>query len=114
MERLDDNDLKYLVDHIFLPPKLPQKCDPDAHRHDGVLVDYVASTSRVFQHIYSVRTPSEDLKVWDVLSRMLVNMRTLYDFDDGGVVRSKLLAVLERMEVSGESHTVLNILEDFR
>jgi hypothetical protein len=103
MELLDESDLTYLIEHIFLPPKLPQKHDPDTHRRDGVLLDYVSFISGTFLDILSKPIggkPSVDLKVWNIVRKMLVTMGTFYN--DGGIVQTKLQAALEQMELFGE------------
>ena len=114
MDLLSEGDLKYLVDHIFLPLKLPQKYDTDTLRRDNVLLNYVASTSGTFQKICRlaiVENLSNSVAAWNIISRMLDNMGTFYDLDNGGIVRSKLQAALERMKISGRSHTILNTSE---
>jgi hypothetical protein len=108
MAHLDESDLKYLVEHIFLPPKLPQNSDPETHRHDGILLDYVTLMSKTFFEILSTTIDKKGgvgLGVWCIIFKMLETMGTLYN-DGGGIVREKLEAVLKRMEVSGQFYAL--------
>jgi len=97
-----DADLKYIVDHVFSPPKLPQERDPDSHRKDSLLLAYVANTAEAFAKILQNSADEghpDVIKVWNIIKKMLETMGSLYV--DGGIIRNKLGAALQQMEVDG-------------
>lgn len=100
---MKEADLKYIIDHVFLPPRLPQKHDDDTHRKDGVLLNVVAQAATRFANllppIYEAPGP---LKVWKIIEKTLNTMGSIYS--EGHVDRSKLQAALEGMEVDGQFH----------
>jgi hypothetical protein len=105
--KINNSDLQYLIDHIFLPPKLPQMHDSDVHRKDSRLLDFVTHTSETFATTLAkpadVGTP-HDLKVWSIIQKMLKTMATLYA--DGGIVRDELKVALEHMDIDGWFHSL--------
>jgi hypothetical protein len=104
--KIVDKDLKYIINHVFLPPKLPQKCDSDTHRKDSLLLDYVTKASKSFADTLAIPVtdpPSSELKVWTIIQKTLKVMGRLYA--DGGIVRDELKAALQRMDINGDSYT---------
>jgi hypothetical protein len=79
--KLDLQDLNYIINHVFLPLKLPQKHDADSSRKDGVLLSYVAETARSF--CAKLGSSGNDtilsaLPAWQVATRMLENAAHLH------------------------------------
>jgi hypothetical protein len=106
--KIVDKDLKYIIDHVFLPPKLPQKYDSETHRKDSLLLDYVAKVSKSFADTLAIPIkdqPSSELKVWTIIQKSLKVMGRLYA--DGGIARDELETALRRMDINGESYSPL-------
>jgi hypothetical protein len=104
----DDGDLKYIIDHVFLPPKLPQKYDFDTHRKDSLLLDYVTQASKSFADLLAIPIdgqPSSALNVWAILQNTLKTMGPLYA--DGGLLQDELEAALQSMNVNGKTYSSL-------
>jgi hypothetical protein len=79
--KLDLQDLNYIINHVFLPLKLPQKHDPDSSRKDGVLLSYAAEAAQLFSaklETLGSDTVSPDLLVWRVVTKMLENAAHLH------------------------------------
>jgi hypothetical protein len=107
--KIVDKDLKYIIDHVFLPPKLPQKYDSDTHRKDSLLLNYVTKASKSFADMLAIPVTdqlSSELKVWTIIHKTLKAMGRLYA--DGSIVRDELEAALQRMNINGESYFPLN------
>ena len=66
---LDDTVLRYLLNHVFLPPKLPQKDDYDAE-HDDALCRFIYDASFEFSAFLS---PSQQMQ-WQIIVQMLTNL----------------------------------------
>ncbi|PVF94402.1 hypothetical protein CPB86DRAFT_800496 [Serendipita vermifera] len=67
-------DLNYLINHVFLPPRLPQEHDADSPRKDGVLLNFVARTAQTFRAKLGSSgdgTASSALQAWLVVIDML-------------------------------------------
>ena len=64
-------DILYVVNHVFLPPKLPQKDDKDTNTdRDIVLCRLVSSASREF----ATFLPQPQQKRWSIVTEMLKNL----------------------------------------
>jgi hypothetical protein len=64
-------DLLYVLNHVFLPPKLPQKDDNDTDTdRDVVLCHLVSSASREF----ATFLPQPQQKKWSIVTEMLKNL----------------------------------------
>jgi hypothetical protein len=65
-EQLSLKDLEYLLNHVFLPPKLPQEDDSDKER-DIVLCQQMYRATREFERFL----PQHQRQKWSVVTRML-------------------------------------------
>ena len=84
-------DLNYIINHVFLPPKLPQKDDSDDTK-SAALIGQVLAALRSFQaHI-----PEEERPVWNACIKMVNNMLEPRDHV-GGLVVEKLQITLRTM-----------------
>ncbi|KAJ6555850.1 hypothetical protein B0H19DRAFT_1376856 [Mycena capillaripes] len=73
------NELQYLIHHIFLPPKLPQK-------DDGSLQADRALCTRVICEAISFRgtlVSPDDLQKWDVVTRTLQQLGNIHESMEG-------------------------------
>jgi hypothetical protein len=79
--KLDVQDLNYIVNHVFLPLKLPQKHDEDSFRKDGVLLSYAAEVALSFcakLESSGDSTVLSALPAWKVATSMLENCAHLH------------------------------------
>jgi hypothetical protein len=64
-----DNNLPYIVNHVFFPPKLPQRDDFDTIK-ELALCEIVHQYAVEYQATLSIDQKSQ----WDPITRMLVNL----------------------------------------
>ncbi|KIM25732.1 hypothetical protein M408DRAFT_203316, partial [Serendipita vermifera MAFF 305830] len=90
--------LQYLIEHIFLPPKLPQELDPKYRLKDSALLDLVTDAAARFAGlpIPSEDEVTQDLEAWEFIRRMLQNMKHIHN--EGCLDRHNLQAALECMK----------------
>ena len=84
-------DLGYIINHIFLPPKLPQKDDSNAAKNASLLVEVLAALESLRAHV-STQERSE----WMRCIKMVSNMLDLRD-PLGGLAAKKLETTLKEM-----------------
>ncbi|OBT60140.1 hypothetical protein VE03_10212, partial [Pseudogymnoascus sp. 23342-1-I1] len=85
-------DLRYIITHVFLPPKLPQKDDSDIN-HDLALINEFTVALESFQ---ALLTDQEHLR-WSGLVVMLSNMLELRG-PPGDLLSEKVEISLERIK----------------
>ena len=88
--------LRYLIDHVFLPPELPQKYDEDSAKLQLSLAQFVYDSAV----LYVQCLPLQERPRWNPILRMLENVvitsdpaafsktlleRCMKDMQDGGV-----------------------------
>ena len=89
------NQVSFLINHVFLPPKLPQKNDSD----DGfthVFIESMLCALQDYQRLVIGRR-SEIA----VLIRMMENMRTVHDVANDDLLETELCQTLERVTERG-------------
>jgi hypothetical protein len=104
--KIKDDDLKYILEHVFLPPQLPQEHDPHTHQKDLRVLEYVINTADTFANTLAKSVNSNDSyepKVWGIIQRMPKAMSRLYA--DGGIIRAELEVALKHMDVDGEFYS---------
>lgn len=70
-EPLSEEDISYLLNHVFLPPKLPQRDDNDKDTDRNVaLCRLVSDASREFSKFL----PQSQQRQWSTVSRMVRNL----------------------------------------
>lgn len=102
----EDEDLKYILEHVFLPPQLPQEHDRDTHRKDLRLLEYVINTAETFSNTLAKSVSSSDsreARAWGIIQRMLKATRRLYA--GGSIIQDALKAALGHMNVDGRFHS---------
>ncbi len=73
----NDNDIEYIIRHVFLPPKLPQKDDEDVEK-DTCLIEAVLAALISFRDKYAISEQQEERFVeWSACVKMLDNMLEL-------------------------------------
>jgi len=65
--------LAFIINHVFLPPKLPQKSEVDAGEHHSALLRLCVRAAEEYQHLVSW----EIQEVWEPAVRMLMNFSRL-------------------------------------
>jgi uncharacterized protein YfbU (UPF0304 family) len=101
---LDTSQLQYIVEHVFLPPKLPQTYDTETEQKDGTLYRFVAHSSQRFLEalIESAHAPNQhDLQCWEKLVDMLHVMADIHQQHQ--LSKEELKTALDRMLVGGMS-----------
>jgi hypothetical protein len=84
-------DLKYIINHVFLPPKLPQKDDGD-NAKSASLIEEVSTALRSFE----AHVPEQVRPEWIACTKMVGNMLELRDLY-GGLVAEKVQTNLRNM-----------------
>lgn len=104
---MDDNirpeDLKYILNHLFLPPKLPQRRDEQTRWRDVALLSFLHDASLKF--IYNLKSSAlfsghYSYETWATLSRMLGSMATLHSRQN--LTQQEVQTALQSMEVNGK------------
>ncbi|KAA6412393.1 MAG: hypothetical protein FRX48_03383 [Lasallia pustulata] len=84
-------DLNYIVNHVFLPLKLPQKNDSDDAKGASLIEELRAALKSLQAHI-----PERERSEWIPCIEMVGNMLELRD-QFGGLVAEKMEAMLRKM-----------------
>lgn len=90
--------LPYIINHVFLPPKLLQEDDSGADKDSSLLVECEAALKSFQAHL-----PSHECPRWAACTRMLRNMLELRD-PSGDMISGKVEATLESMADQGIHH----------
>jgi uncharacterized protein YfbU (UPF0304 family) len=99
---LSASNLQYVVEHVFLPPKLPQSYDAETEQKDGSLYRFVAHSSQLFWQalLDSDHVPSgEDFQCWERLVNMLNLMASIHQAHQ--LSREDIKSALEQMHPGG-------------
>jgi len=91
--------LHYIINHVFLPPKLPQEDDSDV-KEESALIEQCEEALRSFQALIS---PNEHER-WAVCTKMLSKMLAMRDVS-GDMTSGKVEASLESMTDRGISYS---------
>ncbi len=94
-------ELNYIINHVFLPPKLPQNNDNDVTK-SAALIEKVLAALRCLQaHI-----PEQERSEWTTCIEMVGNMLELRDHF-GGLVAEKVETKLGKMVDGGTNEPAL-------
>jgi hypothetical protein len=88
-------DLNYIINHVFLPPKLPQKNDSDATRCISLIKELLEALTS-----FQANIPEQEVPGWNPCIEMLSNMLDLRDHL-GGLVPEKVQTTFENMMDKG-------------
>lgn len=89
--------LKYIINHVFLPPKLPQKDDRDDAKDEALAKQLLVSLQSLQQCI-----PEQTRSEWRPCIQMLDSMLKLRD-DSGGLVAEEMIGSLQKMNDKGKN-----------
>lgn len=84
-------ELNYIINHVFLPPHLPQK-DDSGVKETNALIDMVLAASELLQN----HIPEQEHSEWLPCIKMMRNMRKLKD-KSGNIIAKKLKTALKEM-----------------
>jgi hypothetical protein len=93
--------LRYIINHIFLPPKLPQKDNSGTDKDIALIVEFEAALK-----LFQAYVPSQEQRRWAACIRMLKGMLELRD-PSGDLIPEKVEAALGSMTDQGMSLTSL-------
>ena len=97
MTQLSEDTIKYVFNHVVLPPRLPHSREADEIIRDGetalidMLVDQVKSFTRL----------PESEGAWQTIQKMLQNVRRLFSVPR--LSSGTMIAALERLDNDGRS-----------
>ena len=94
----DYSNLNYIIHHVFLPSKLPQKDDDEATK-STILIEKLLAALKFFQSHIEERKRSEWTPCIEMISSMLESRDRL-----GGLVAEKLESKLEVLKGGGMSN----------
>jgi hypothetical protein len=87
--------LSCIINHVFLPPKLPQEDDSGVVKDSALIVECKAALEAFQAHL-----PSHECRRWAACIRMLRKMLELRD-PSGDMISEKVEATLESMADQG-------------
>ena len=95
------NNISYIINHLFLPPNIPQRVDRTVDRQSALL-SHVAESAKAFYEAVDCAEVDEHVrKCWDTLHRMIFLMQ---EVRHGSLINlPSLLSVVENMKISGAS-----------
>ena len=101
-----DNDIDYIITHVFLPPELPQKDDEDVGKRT-CLIEAVLAALISFQHKNDISEQQEEEEKekcveWSAYVKMLETMLELRNQYEGGLEADKLGEKLRGMIDGGK------------
>lgn len=95
-DALNKDVFQAVIDHTFMPPKLPQNADDEEKNHaSDVLLTVLFSN---FACSYARNLSDSDRGVWRYLERTL---KHLHDTTRMGLKRETLTSTLSQMEIGG-------------
>lgn len=74
---IDLRDIEYLINHLFLPPKLPQEDDSSPARTNALL-HHVTDSAAAFLNFLKQDADSDVLRRWRMLHKMLESMERIH------------------------------------
>ena len=98
------DDLTYIINHVFLPPKLPQKDDSDVAKDELLLKKLLAALESLKHHI-----PDTEHSKWNPCIKMVYVMLTLRSHS-GGLVADRLEKALREMLDGGMNNLTYKIV----
>lgn len=100
-DNTSSDDLKAILEHVFLPPQLPQKDagDPANHRHDILLCRLVHAAAEK----YTSLLPLEQRAFWTSICRMYQRMQDFTSARD----KKHIVANILSMQTGGETRKPL-------
>lgn len=98
---MDPENMKYIVNHLFLPPKLPQEDDRTEDKQSALLGHVVESTAVFCQELNNIEVDKYVRQCWATLLKMFLSMQSLRE--TVVLPLEDLRDAVERMQISGLS-----------
>jgi len=97
LQNLDESSLAFVINHVFLPPKLPSEsdCTPE---HEVSLIRVFKDCAETFAGRFEPQSNSR--AAWDVTRRMLASMALLHD--RGTIEEDPVNRQIAKMMIGGE------------
>lgn len=97
--QISPKNLEFIINHVFLPPKLPDKADENFEEKDSALLGVVLGTAKAYQKQLPGPYPR-----WNSCVRML---STMSDLQNGkSLAKAKLSNAIRNMGAGGNSFSV--------
>jgi hypothetical protein len=97
LDRLPDHEsVRYMIHHVFLPPKVPQTDDSVAGL-DSSLASMVLKSLREFNSLQGCNSAT------DTVTSMVENFRAIHH-ESGTIVEAKLKEILIKLSSNSKSH----------
>lgn len=99
---MEKAELEFIINHVFLPPKLPQAEEPERCDKESVLLHAVLDAVLEFNSIVenAVDGHQNEVKSWGIVKRMIGFMWRLHSSE--GLRRSDLVYLLKNLQIGGE------------
>jgi hypothetical protein len=78
---LENAELHYILDSVFLPPKLPQEDEENRRQKDCALLELVTSVTARFATIEALSMDEKSTECWRRIQIMLQSMSFLHSSD---------------------------------
>ena len=105
LHTLDGASLAFIINHVFLPPKLPHDSDSTPELEASLIRVFKESAELFASHLAHLEPQSNSRRAWDVVTRMLVSMASLHDY--GIVEEDRLDKSLANMKAGGKHNNLL-------
>ena len=92
-----DKELDYIINHVFLPPKLPHKDDSSIEKTNALIETMLAATNLLQDHL-----PDQEHSEWIPCIKMMRNMLELKD-KAGKLIAKKVEIALREMSHGGKN-----------
>lgn len=96
-----DPNLEFIINHVFLPPKLLQEDDTDVSKNAS-LIEHLQAALRLFQ----AHSPEQERSEWLPCIKMTRNMLELRNHS-GGLVAENVKTLLREMTDGGTNEKIL-------
>jgi hypothetical protein len=102
--------LRYIIDNVFLPLKVPDREEYDIPVKDSDLIMQVSHLATLFKTTLceDPHLPAETKQAWEIICRMLKKMHTVRP--DGIMTKFSIEAGLSSMKVGGKHFLTLPAL----
>lgn len=99
---ISDENLQYMIYHVFLPPKIPQENDSNGVRKDHALLQFTAAAAHEFLSLLRRTRHEHDaiyVMTWKRIAKLLETMSDLHR--EGPLAKEDVALALRNMEVEG-------------
>jgi len=104
---LEKGHLQYIIEHVFLPPRLPHAYDTETEGKDESLYKFVADASEYFVEALELSQgiSQRDLQLWRELNKMLECTTRIHQLHR--LTKEDIESALQQLKVGGKSMQLL-------